>query len=161
LKPGVDVIAVAAENQSDKPNPAGLIASLSIQFGDATSLDVNSDRKWQCSMNAPDGWTTAVRTNGWQTAMDLGPFAMAPWNISGEPPRPLYEYPPYNAVTKVLAKMNVPADFESGDKFRYIHRKAGDVDIYFVSNPASNWVGASCAFRVLGKTPELWCPVSG
>jgi hypothetical protein len=162
LKPGANVIAVAAENQSDKPNPAGLLASLTIRFADGTGLDVESDRKWQSAINPSDGWISGREaTPDWKAAMDLGPFSMAPWNVSGEPPRPAYEFPPYKAVTNVLAKMNVPPDFESGDKFRYIHRRAGDTEIYFVSNPASNWVNASCAFRVAGKSPELWCPISG
>ena len=43
----------------------------------------------------------------------------------------------------------------------YIHRAAGDVDIYFVASRSAQWEEADCAFRVAGKTPELWDPVSG
>jgi hypothetical protein len=162
LRPGANVIAVAAENQSDKPNPAGLLAALTIRFADGTVLDVDSDHKWQSAITPSDGWINGAEPAlEWKAAMDLGPFAMAPWNISDEPPRPAYEFPPYRAVTNLLMKMNVPPDFDSADKFRYIHRRSGETDIYFVSNPASNWVSASCAFRVTGKTPELWCPISG
>jgi hypothetical protein len=43
----------------------------------------------------------------------------------------------------------------------WIHRRAGDVDIYFV---ASRWDAkekVDCTFRVAGKQPELWNPVTG
>jgi len=43
----------------------------------------------------------------------------------------------------------------------YIHRAAGDADIYFVANRTARWEEAGCMFRVTGKSPELWDPVSG
>jgi hypothetical protein len=43
----------------------------------------------------------------------------------------------------------------------YIHRAAGDADIYFVANRLDRWEEADCTFRVTGKAPELWDPVSG
>jgi hypothetical protein len=43
----------------------------------------------------------------------------------------------------------------------YIHRVAGDADIYFVANSAGRWEEADCTFRVTGKAPELWDPVRG
>jgi hypothetical protein len=43
----------------------------------------------------------------------------------------------------------------------YIHRADGNVDIYFVANRTNCWQDADCAFRVTGKAPELWDPVSG
>lgn len=56
-------------------------------------------------------------------------------------------------------------DFEciepSNAPLDYIHRRAGDVDIYFVANLSTNNVNAVCAFRVTGKAPELWFPDIG
>ncbi len=56
-------------------------------------------------------------------------------------------------------------DFEciepSSAPLDYIHRRAGDVDIYFVANLSTNYVNAICAFRVTGKAPELWVPDIG
>lgn len=43
----------------------------------------------------------------------------------------------------------------------YLHRRAGDADIYFVANRATNAVTLECAFRVTGKAPELWNAVTG
>lgn len=43
----------------------------------------------------------------------------------------------------------------------YIHRRAGDADIYFVANRATNFMSTECLFKVGGKVPELWNAVTG
>ena len=48
----------------------------------------------------------------------------------------------------------------SGD-FDYIHRTAGDAEIYFVANRTNAAASAAVAFRVTGKAPELWNAVTG
>ncbi len=48
---------------------------------------------------------------------------------------------------------------QSGMKF--IHRRAGDAEIYFVSNQRKTARTVDCTFRVSGKVPELWHPDSG
>ena len=50
---------------------------------------------------------------------------------------------------------------ESVPTLNYLHRRAGDTDIYFVCNSSNRYVTASCIFRVAGKLPEIWDPVSG
>jgi hypothetical protein len=62
--------------------------------------------------------------------------------------------------------LGVPRDFASqidgkDAGFRFIHRRDGDADIYFVANPADNFAAVQCTFRVSGKAPELWHPDSG
>ena len=49
---------------------------------------------------------------------------------------------------------------EKGD-FDYMHRTAGDTEIYFVANRTNFAASAPVAFRVTGKAPELWNAVSG
>ncbi|HSY17808.1 MAG TPA: glycosyl hydrolase [Candidatus Acidoferrales bacterium] len=49
---------------------------------------------------------------------------------------------------------------ESGD-FDYIHRRTDDADIYFVANRTNYAAKATVVFRVAGKVPELWNPVTG
>jgi len=62
----------------------------------------------------------------------------------------------------LAAVLAVPADFQSADEsLRFIHRRAGEAEIYFVSNPEGRELVASCAFRVSGKIPELWHPDTG
>lgn len=60
----------------------------------------------------------------------------------------------------------LPQDFEavstqSGADLRYIHRKQGDVDFYFVSNQRDRQEEATLYFRVYGKVPEIWHPETG
>jgi len=43
----------------------------------------------------------------------------------------------------------------------YIHRCAGNADIFFVANRSNRWEDVRCSFRVSGKTPEVWLPDSG
>jgi alpha-L-rhamnosidase/Bacterial Ig-like domain len=43
----------------------------------------------------------------------------------------------------------------------WIHRREGENDIYFVSNPSALGLTSEVVFRVAGKQPELWDPVNG
>ena len=62
---------------------------------------------------------------------------------------------------KVLANLNVPADFTAGQPLRCIHRRADDAEIYFVANLQPYGFTTTCSFRVAGRIPELWWPDSG
>ena len=62
---------------------------------------------------------------------------------------------------KVLDRAGSRPDFNSPARLRFIHRQAGGTDLYFVSNPARQTVATTAAFRVTGKTPELWWPDTG
>ncbi|MEN8201994.1 MAG: glycosyl hydrolase [Bacteroidota bacterium] len=43
----------------------------------------------------------------------------------------------------------------------YIHYRIDHADVYFVSNQTSREISVNCAFRVSGKQPELWDPLTG
>ena len=61
-----------------------------------------------------------------------------------------------------LAERGVPPDFSASPLLRYIHRRIGDADIYFVANPGTkDAVEAMAEFRISGKQPELWWPDTG
>jgi hypothetical protein len=67
---------------------------------------------------------------------------------------------------EVLQTLGIPPDceFVGGDPetdLDYIHRRAGDVDIYFVANRNPRPEQVTAVFRVSGKAPELWNPVTG
>jgi hypothetical protein len=161
LKPGTNMLVVAGFNAHDEPNPAGLIGALRIQFGDGRSLEVVTDSQWESAVIAPAQWQTGVIGAGWGAAMELGPLGTDPFPVPDGSKPPAYVFPDYGAITNVLMRMGVPPDFEADASFRYIHRRAGDTDIYFVSNRSNAWCGATATFRVSGKTPELWNPLTG
>ena len=61
---------------------------------------------------------------------------------------------------------DLPPDFawEGGDRrtrLSYVHRTAGDIEIYFVVNDHERWEEVEALFRISGKQPELWDPSSG
>jgi hypothetical protein len=70
------------------------------------------------------------------------------------------QYGDFEIAAGVLAAAGVFPDFESDAALRYIHRTEPGVDIYFVANPRDSQLTANCVFRVRGKLPELWDPVS-
>jgi hypothetical protein len=62
-------------------------------------------------------------------------------------------------LARVLAEA---PDFASADEsLHFIHRHAGEAEIYFVSNQAAREKLVDCSFRVAGKVPELWHPDTG
>ncbi len=75
--------------------------------------------------------------------------------------KPGEQYGDYASVTNVLAEMSLSADFAADEPIRFTHRRDGDTEIYFVANGASNVVEANCVFRVAGKLPELFDPMTG
>jgi hypothetical protein len=64
-----------------------------------------------------------------------------------------------------LASMHVAKDFDYsrtlGADMPWIHRRAGDTDIYFVANRTDAAEDMEARFRVSGKQAELWHPDSG
>jgi hypothetical protein len=66
---------------------------------------------------------------------------------------------------QVLALLNVPKDAELAgpldSNFVWIHRRAGDADLYFVANRTDRAKNLEARFRVGGKEAELWHPDTG
>ncbi len=62
-----------------------------------------------------------------------------------------------------LARINVPEDFKLPAKVPvlYIHRRIGDMDIYFITNQGDMRLEINPSFRVTGKRPALWDAVNG
>ncbi len=162
LAPGTNRLVIVAENGGEQPNPAGLIGSLKVEFRDGGTLVLPTDREWQGAKASarPDPTDNLARAD-WSPAQELGPFEMPPWNPGSEAAPPPEVYPPYDVVKELLAKMNVVPDFESDIPLRYLHRRDGDADLYFVANPAAAPVRARAVFRVTGRQPELWDAVTG
>jgi hypothetical protein len=70
-------------------------------------------------------------------------------------------YPQYALTAGLLASMQIPEDFHSDGAVRYTHRTLKDMDIYFVANKTENVVNTEGVFRITGRQPELWDPMTG
>ena len=44
---------------------------------------------------------------------------------------------------------------------RFTHRRSGGEDVYFVTNQSGRSINVDLGFRISGRIPELWDPVSG
>jgi len=69
-------------------------------------------------------------------------------------------------LREILKRRGVGPDFaftgRSGDAdLDFIHRRDRNTDIYFVRNRQNAWAEVECSFRVAGRTPEIWDPVTG
>ncbi|SDD19905.1 alpha-L-rhamnosidase [Mucilaginibacter pineti] len=66
-------------------------------------------------------------------------------------------------MEQALKLVNVPPDcrFDKDKQALFIHRRLADGDVYFVSNQTDKDLDLDAAFRVSGKAPELWDPVTG
>ncbi|HPA20204.1 MAG TPA: glycosyl hydrolase [Verrucomicrobiae bacterium] len=167
LKPGANIIAVLADNTTSSPNPAGLIAALNIRLKDGKTLIVRTDASWLASETAGDDWATATAPPGaWSPSLEQGKAGVQPWGAIDDSTTDDNLFPNIAAVSQVLEKMGIQPDFaqrtRSGQpNLRYIHKRIGDADVYFVANRSPQPEQAVCSFRVTGKTPEIWDPTSG
>jgi hypothetical protein len=167
LKPGPNLLAVTAVNGGESPNPAGLIAMLSVKYADGHTQEIPSDQGWQAARTVSGQWNSdPAVSNEWSAAMELGAVGMAPWGYPGMSPGDTDSTPDINPLCKLLGRMGVPPDFsfetaDSSKCLRFIHRIVGGADIYFVANKNANPEQALCSFRVRGRRPELWWPDTG
>jgi alpha-L-rhamnosidase len=95
LHPGVNELALKADNVGDAPNPAGLIGGLKVDYTDGSQTIIQTGAGWKSSQTADSGWTSsAYDDSGWQPALILGPNGMQPWGdlktaaLSFHPPLP-------------------------------------------------------------------------
>ena len=70
-------------------------------------------------------------------------------------------YPDEHVMRQILDRIGVTPDLEADRNLRFAHRRDGGGDIYFVANPDPTTARAICRFRLTGKQPELWDPVTG
>ena len=154
LKSGDNQFAVAANNATNSPSPAGLIGVVRLQYKDGRVVEIPTDSQWTTSQTSAQQAAT-----GNKAAQELGALTIGPWNLSATVPTP--QYGDYAVVTNALKGMNVPMDFQSDGPIRNIHRRSADGDYYFVANSQDHLVEATCTFRATSGVPELWNPLTG
>ena len=69
-------------------------------------------------------------------------------------------------LDRVFDRILLKPDFEvvanpNSAPIRYIHRQIGEADAYFVTNQRRTTEEIICNFRVKGKVPEFWNPITG
>src|SRR5262245_11847015 len=80
LEPGTNVVAVVARTTGSEPKPAGLVASLEIEFEGGEREVIATDEQWKTADKEISGWMDAAFDDAaWVTARKLGPVGMAPW----------------------------------------------------------------------------------
>jgi len=161
LKPGANVVAVAATNGADAANPAGLIGLLTIRLHNGRVVRLPTDQSWEAAEKITGQWRTTTAQRGWDAAMELGPSDMAPWGQPEITPEVRNIFPDATVIHQWLGNHGVPADFSAARPLRYIHRRMDDADVYFVANGTADTFTATCRFRVTGREPELWHPETG
>lgn len=67
------------------------------------------------------------------------------------------------SLKEVCQAIDLPPDVRGLDpsEVRWIHRRAGQDEIYFVANQTDLFLNLAPEFRVEGKAPELWYPATG
>jgi hypothetical protein len=86
LKPGANLFAIAANNASDKPNPAGLIGLLRVQFEEGDPFLARIDKSWKVSNAKQTGWTDDNFTDAaWGQAKEIARLGEGPWGNFGGP----------------------------------------------------------------------------
>jgi hypothetical protein len=68
-------------------------------------------------------------------------------------------------LDETLASLGIAKDFEYGRgldaELAWIHRRAGDIDIYYVANLTDRAQELAARFRVVGREAEIWRPDTG
>lgn len=68
-------------------------------------------------------------------------------------------------LERVLADARIPKDVETSrpldSDFAWLHRRAGDIDLYYVANLTDRAQAIDARFRVNGKEAEIWYPDTG
>ncbi len=82
LHAGANVLAVAATNGTEHPNPAGLIGKLIVELAHGRRIVLRTDGSWKSSQAAATGWNTPkVDDSAWPAAQSLGDAKMEPWGV--------------------------------------------------------------------------------
>jgi alpha-L-rhamnosidase len=150
LVPGRNEITVSCEHK-EPAVPSGLIAALTITTAGEDKL-VTTGASWRASA-VPDGPSAQ--------AADLGTFDAAPWKLTPASLEEASLYPSYRITARVLAERGILPDFDGAESLRYIHRRDGEEDIYFIGNREERQQLTTASFRLSGTLPEWWDPITG
>lgn len=64
-------------------------------------------------------------------------------------------------LKEAMYRLGVSPDVVASDSILYVHRRDSEADVYFLSNQYHGYRKEEIGFRVTGRQPELWNPVTG
>jgi hypothetical protein len=152
LRRGSNQLQIRVDRNLEKDRSSGLIASLDIQYRDGKNATIHSDSQWTCFCN---------EIAKAKPATELGPFGIAPWNLTDSAIEQADIYPSYSTTENILSRMGIESDFDAEGLIRCNHRRDGASDFYFLANGEAQPRTAICRFRVTGRQPEWWDPMTG
>jgi hypothetical protein len=80
LRPGTNVLAIAATNGGTVPNPAGVIGICRIEFEQGDPQRFRIDGSWKASEKEHAGWEKEdFDDRSWGTAKEVAPYGQGPW----------------------------------------------------------------------------------
>ena len=106
---------------------------------------------------------------GWPLAdLKVKEIASKMWRTTEEPFATCFDYGKgkvygSGSLESIFAEKGITADFVADDPtlpIQFIHLTQEDADIYFVSNQGEEPISFDGIFRVKGKAPELWNPLT-
>jgi hypothetical protein len=152
LRSGTNELTVIVEESAEKRGQTALIASLAVCFKGEGKLEICTDRQWNSSLTELGSQSPAV---------EVGSFNMPPWKLDDSAIEAADIYPSYAVTAELLGQLGVERDFEADAEIRYIHRRDGAEDFYFLANGEDRPQRATCRFRVTGRQPEWWNAITG
>ena len=85
LGPGINVFAVAVQNGGAVPNPAGLLAAISVTYSDGTTSTIVSDANWRANGVTAGFQNVGFDDSTWPSAVVIGNSGDAPWHVTSLP----------------------------------------------------------------------------
>lgn len=83
MRSGENTFAVKVVNTGDKPNPAGFICCIQIEFSSGQKLVIHTDEKWLVSNIELDDWElTKFDDSKWIKSKTLGRYGTIPWCVA-------------------------------------------------------------------------------
>jgi hypothetical protein len=112
LKPGENLLAVAATNATDKPSPAGLIGKLTVEFDKGAPLIVKIDESWKThNQKAPEWQTAKCDDTAWAAARKVVDYGGGPWGQVGQSASGL-TLSPIKEANPFAGSCDLPADVD-------------------------------------------------
>ena len=152
LRPGDNVLAIAALNMTDQPSPAGLIGRIEIDYEGGASASIATDGKWKVSREKIDEWEKPEFSDGsWSAARELGKYGCAPWGQLSQKGRQMLTTSPVKS-DPFCGAFTIPADADLAGARVYVETSAPAPEcaasVTVNGRYAGGFIGAPCRLEI-------------